>query len=267
MLLVSIHRPHAHLLCVLHTSESWLLGNLPDATKLDARRDGSKFILTVTGTGDSLAETGQQFAWLGAALRSSRFESGVAICSPVIRISQFRDTASPNESRIESVIDVFCRIEYKIGEPTSLAEGPSGQCWHNMLKNPVLVTGYPIVSKHEHGLGLEIPLNMIARLGGSQRADEFDAKVYIKGFSTMLIATKIAGDLLIWHYFHNSKGERISYLDHTLQTVENISLLQLDKYRHVVGWSAKCVYYAGKCDLLNLSGYLLMPNRSCRCAI
>jgi hypothetical protein len=87
---------------------------------------------------------------------------------------------------------------------------------------------------------------MIARLGGSERANEFDGKVFIKGFSTMLIATKIARDLLIWHYFYNRDGERISYLDHTLQSVDNISVLQLHKSRHVVGWSSECMYYAGK---------------------
>src|ERR1700730_5762022 len=92
-----------------------------------------------------------------------------------------------------------------------------------------------------------MPLNMIAELGGSERANKFDGKVFIKGFSTMLIATKITRDLLIWHYFYNSEGERISYLNHTLQCVDDISLLQLDTARHVVGWCSDCMYYAGKC--------------------
>jgi hypothetical protein len=105
---------------------------------------------------------------------------------------------------------------------------------------------YPILTKHERGLGLEMPLNMIAELGGSERANEFDGKVFIKGFSTMLIATKITRNLFIWHYFYNREGERISYLDHTLQGVDDISLLQLDSSRHVVGWCSDCMYYAGK---------------------
>jgi hypothetical protein len=62
----------------------------------------------------------------------------------------------------------------------------------------------------------------------------------------MLIATKITRDLLIWHYFYNREGERISYLDHTLQGVDDISLLQLDSSRHVVSWCSDCMYYAGK---------------------
>jgi hypothetical protein len=116
-----------------------------------------------------------------------------------------------------------------------------------MFRNPVMVSGYPILTKHERGLGLEMPLNMIAELGGSKRANEFDGKVFIKGFSTLLIATKITRGLLIWHYFYNSDGERIPYLDYKLHGVDDISLLQLDSFRHVVGWCSDCMYYAGKC--------------------
>jgi hypothetical protein len=129
-------------------------------------------------------------------------------------------------------------------EPATREGAPS---WHNMFRNPIMVSGYPILTKHEYGLGLEMPLNMVAGLAGSERANQFDGKVFIKGFSTMLIAVKITTDLLIWHYFYNSEGERISYLDHTLQGVDDISLLQLDTAGHVVGWCSGCMYYAGKC--------------------
>lgn len=43
-----------------------------------------KLIVEATGTVFSLVEVGEQFAWLGAALRSSPWESGVAYCSPFI---------------------------------------------------------------------------------------------------------------------------------------------------------------------------------------
>ncbi|OXV07933.1 hypothetical protein Egran_04303 [Elaphomyces granulatus] len=135
-----------------------------------------------------------------------------------------------------------------MNEPATGEEAPPGQCWHNMFRNPIMVSGYPILTKHEHGLGVEMPLNMVAGLAGSERANQFDGKVFIKGFSTMLIAVKITTDLLIWHYFYNSEGERISYLDHTLQGVDDISLLQLDTARHVVGWCSDSMYYAGAAD-------------------
>jgi hypothetical protein len=107
------------------------------------------------------------------------------------------------------LVEIFCMIEFEMNEPATSREGPPGQCWH-MFRNPVMVSGYPILTKHEHGLGLEMPLNMIAELGGSERANEFDGKVFIKGFSTMLIATKITRDLLIWHYFYNREKNLLS---------------------------------------------------------
>jgi hypothetical protein len=147
--------------------------------------------------------------------------------------------------------EICCVIEFEMEELALSSEMPPGQCWHNMFKNPVMVKGYPILTKHERGTGLEMPLNMIAELAGSKRANVFDGKVFIKGFSTMLIATKTTRDVLIWHYFYTRKGERISYLDHPLQVVDDIGLFQLDTARHVVGWCSDCMYYAGKRFLIN----------------
>jgi hypothetical protein len=245
MLPVSIS--YASLLIIM-ASKVVFLANLPDGTELNAHINGRKFIVIIVGTGDSVAEVGQQFAWLGAALRSSRFKAGVATCSPFVQSTHLENTASPAQaSEPIPLVEMFCVINFEMNELTTSGEGSSGQCWHHMFRNPVMVSGYPILTRHERGLGLEMPLNMIAGLAGSERANEFDGKVFIKGFSTMLIATKITRHLLIWHYFYNSKRERISYLDHPLKGVDDISLLQLDTTRHVVGWCSYCMYYAGKC--------------------
>lgn len=144
--------------------------------------------------------------------------------------------------------EIFCAIGFELSEPASSEERPPGQCWHDMFRNPVMVSGYPILSRHERGLGLEMPLDIIAGLAGLERANEFDGKVFIKGFSTMLIAARITRDLVVWHYFYNSEGERISCLDHTLQGVDEISLLQLGTARHVVGWCEEIKYFAGAAD-------------------
>ncbi|CAG8962109.1 hypothetical protein HYFRA_00005152 [Hymenoscyphus fraxineus] len=189
------HAPHAPHACTL-----------PDRTAIEARIDGNKFRATVVGTGDSIAEVVQQFGWLGAALRSSQYDTKIALCSPSVRITH-------HESSNHSYTREVC--------------------------------GYPTLVKHERGLGLEMPLNMIAELAGSERVNEFDGKIFMKGFSTMLVAAKIAKDLLVWHYLYNPDGERISYLDHAVDTHPDISLVNVSNYRHVVGWSEKCEYMAG----------------------
>ena len=108
-----------------------------------------------------------------------------------------------------------------------------------------MVEGYPILTKHVEGLGVEMPLNVIARLADTERANEFDSKIFVKGFSAMLIATRIPRNVMVWHYLYNCTGERISYLDHSFQVFEDISLLELDTSRHIVGWSWDSIYYAG----------------------
>lgn len=52
---------------------------------LEAWINKRRFILLASGTVDSLVEIGQQLGWLGAALRSSPFETGMAFCKPYIR--------------------------------------------------------------------------------------------------------------------------------------------------------------------------------------
>ncbi|OTA56890.1 hypothetical protein K449DRAFT_437747 [Hypoxylon sp. EC38] len=218
---------------------------LPDGTELNARFDKSKFRVDIVGTDDSIAEAGQQLAWLGSTLRSSPFQKGIATCAPRIRSVPFMKVALPPNSML--VGEAFFVIDFKIEEPSANNQALPGRCWHGMFRNPVMVTGYPILAKHERKLGLEIPLNIMAALAGSERAYEFDDKVFIKGISTMLIATRAIGDLLIWHYFYNENGEEISYFDHNLTSVDNIHLKQLSnpRVRHVVGWCSECIYHAG----------------------
>jgi hypothetical protein len=198
------------------------------------------FIVKALGTAASITEIGQQFAWLGAALRSSNVESGVTICSPRIQNmdSDFQSLILP-EPEVR-----FFNIDFEIDEIVNSNALP-GHCWHGMLKNPVMVKGFPILARPSPDLGIEMPLNMIAGLVNTKRAYQFDSKIFIKTFSAMLVATRVVNDLLIWHYLHSQTGHGICYLNNTLQITESIDLHQLRSFRHVVGWSPWSLYYAG----------------------
>jgi hypothetical protein len=200
--------------------------------------------VTAAGTADSIVEIGQQFAWLGAGPRSSPFESGIAICSPTIRDIRLGDMTSSSATH---VVKLFCRIEFMITTPERDSTLP-GQCWHSIFRNPVMVHGYPILSKNELGVGVEMPLNLMAGLIDTDRAIEFNLNVFIKGFSSMLVAIRIAEDLLIWHHLYNSTGDMISF-DKIQQVPNNIGLSRLDSFRHVVGWCSQSICYAGEFEL------------------
>ena len=224
-----------------------LIAILSDETELAAHIDGDKVVVTIIGTSDSLAECGQQLAWLGAALRSSPFPSGVTTCIPSVRKTSLdRSFFQEVNTKSPTVVGISCVIDFELYQSTLNVETLPGHCWHNMFRNPVMVCGYPIPAKNSDELGLEIPINMMAMLAGSDRAIDFDRKIFIKGFTTMLIATKVTKDLLLWHYLYKSNGERISNADHNLHSIEDSSLTQLNTPRYVVGWCSDCRYFAGE---------------------
>lgn len=207
----------------------------------------TSFEVSATGISDSLVEVAQQFGWLGAALRPSPFKSGIALCTPSIRNLRIHKGDSTDDRAYQNICTVIsCVIDFDIQEPLSKIQRGPGHCWHDMFRNPVMVIGFPIFAKHKGGLGLELPLNVLSFMAGSKYASEFDSKVFIKGFSVMLIATDISKDLLIWHYYFNPTGKRISYFDHSLNDVEAIGLQPLGVSRHIVGWCRQCNSYAGQ---------------------
>lgn len=206
---------------------------MEDGTSVEIRYLDGQLIAIVTGVSESLAEVAQQLGWLGAALQSSPYSSGGAKCTPEIRVTEAKPSG---------------RIKFQLSFKTEqliTRENTSGHCWHRMFRNPVLVCGYPIKSKHEEGLGLELTLNMMATLVGSDRVTEFYGRLFLKGFTTLLIATKVCRDLLVWHYYHSSNGERVSYLDYPLEKSEAATFHHIEGSRHIVGWCSHCQYFAG----------------------
>lgn len=222
-----------------------LPGELSDETTLFAWISRPKFTVEAYGVAVSIAETGEQLAWLGAALRNSPRQRGPIHCTPVIT-NIFQNSAplyswGPRPSST----DITCEIGFTMEEVPEPLSAANGQCWHDIFKNPVVVKGYPIRRRLERNTGLEIPLNIMAGLARTRRVDRFDGKVYIKGFSTMLVPTKRNKDILCWHLIYNKDGGRISYLDDYMDQEQNVGRLDLESLRHVLGWCSEARFYAG----------------------
>lgn len=205
-------------------------------------------MVEATGTKVSVAEIGVQLAWLGAALRSSPYKLGVAYCTPLIHIDSQSVKVSEN---LLSLPSVQFKIDFAIEELELTQLTPkmlNGQCWHSMFRNPIIVKGYPIPPKPEPYLGLEIPLNMMAGLIQTKRVNSFDGKLFLKGFSSMLIPTKRTKNLFMWHLIYHGDGTRISYLESSADHVEGIAISDLAEARHVVGWCTNAKMNAGRDD-------------------
>jgi hypothetical protein len=222
-------------------------GKFPDNTRLTAWMRESKFRVVALGTKDSVAETAEQLAWLGAALRSSPSDSQLAYCTPAIDIVH----VPQNRSVSQSCIETFYKINFVVEEREENVELVNGQCWYNLFRNPVIVKGYPIPRRSEHDTGLEIPFDIMVRLAQAWHATTFGGKLFLKGFSTIMIPTKHLGDLVLWHMVFNELGNRISYTDPRIRnipraTLKGVSLSDLKIARHVLGWCSHVKNYAGR---------------------
>lgn len=204
-------------------------------------------MVDVTGIEDSIAEIGEQLAWLGSALRSSPHDSKISYCTPFLNSASVENASSLTLqaayiTKVSFFID-FRFVDEEHGGPPS----PIGQCWHHLFRNPIVVTGFPIPYRSRQGTGLEIPLNVLAGLVQAKQIDVFGGRLFIKGFSSLLIPTEYIRDQgqMIWHLLYNSNGERISYLDGIEAHAGHILLADLEMSRHIIGWCSDARCYAG----------------------
>ncbi|CAH0047215.1 unnamed protein product [Clonostachys solani] len=239
----------------------------PDGTTLDAILHNSVFTTQVTGVADSIAEIGEQIAWISASLRASDLSNGLLHCTPVIaRVSGSgpRLQALQSKSRPSVTFDIEILSE-EVPRPVNLEDG---QCWHNMFLNPVVVKGYPIRRKAEKNSGVEMTLDIMAGLSRTNVVDEFKGMTFIKGFSTMLVPTQKVGETILWHLVYNEDGTRISFKDHNLPHIERVSSLELANFRHVVGWCSEARFFPGssQCNYTIGASGLPKPHQGCALA-
>ncbi|KAF9773417.1 hypothetical protein IL306_008789 [Fusarium sp. DS 682] len=86
---------------------------------------------------------------------------------------------------------------------------------------------------------------------GSYEVVQWGERLLIKGFNMMMVATRVAADVMVWHLFVSDKSEqRISYVDPRLDEIDvgpsdEMSLHHVEGKRHVIGWCAKATDFCG----------------------
>ena len=203
-----------------------------------------------TGPIDFVSEVGEQLGWLASTLRTSPVSNGILMCTPKLSALQMRNWGT---LPLGVAIVFSCRIKFSMmlmpQDTTSLSPG---SCWVNLFRNPILVTGYPIRRRSTPDTGLEMSLHVIAELVQSHLVTLFDKRVVIKGFCSLLVATAILADAVIWHLLFDPSGERISYCDPRLDEVrygkipQELMLRDLGSRSHIVGWCSNIREYSGK---------------------
>jgi hypothetical protein len=199
----------------------------------------------------TLADIGEQFAWLGAACRTSGNDTKMAFST--VEITTIK---SPG---------LHFKLTFSIEDLALEDQGliQNGTCWHSLFKNSVIVKGYPILARLHGERGLEIPLNMMAGLADAPFATNFDGRLVIKGFSTMFVPTQCTPNSVLWHFLYENDGGRISYLSAcdpkhypSQALTKRVESLHLTNTRHFLGWTSSAVLLTGKLCYAALSSGL-----------
>jgi hypothetical protein len=231
---------------------------LPDNTSLKGWMNGSKFVVQAVGTESSTMEVAEQLAWLGAALRTSPYEDGIAVCTPYVSDASIV-ACSENDALghglafpIQPTIAAHFKLSFSFHRLITDAKDSTGQCWQSLFLNPVLVRGYPIARRMEGVKGLELSLDVMATLLQARRITWFGATPFIKGFSAMVIPTKVEEGILLWHLvFNEDQKQRISYNDSRVRRIidpnaEQINIVNLETAQHILGWCPQVKSLTGK---------------------
>jgi hypothetical protein len=152
------------------------------------------------------------------------------------------------ESPVPSFILGFKREKIGAKERAGL-----GTCWHKVFKNPVIVRGFPVLARNNDERGLEIPLNIMAALGGADRTTIFGDQLLIKGHATMFVPTRRVQNSVMWHFIQNENGDRISFAAAktrcpTRATTDIVDYSCLMTSRMFLGWASSVQLCTGKLD-------------------
>ena len=193
-------------------------------------------LVNTRGTAACIAEIGEQLAWVASAIQSTS-DAKTCICSkPYVK---FLETCHTYDNGAR-------QYQFEIGVEKHGLESNSGRCWLGLVSRPAIVKGYPILRRPpDCPPGLEIQLGVIAHLLDTQRVSRFYEKTMLKGFSTMLVPTRSKEGFVHWHFLEEKDDKRISY-NRCMDFPEvDISIDQLERARHIVGWCPEIRLYAG----------------------
>ena len=186
----------------------------------------------------NIVDVFQQLIWLSTALRTSR-DGGIQYCEPKLeRIPKDEETAS-----------ALFNVTFEMRSPGEEARS----CWFPLFTNPVIAFGFPTALRNDSEVGLEIPLDMMAALGGARHVVDFEGGLVMKGHSAMFVPLKRYDQSIQWHLILRSEEHRIRYRElgnecpnrAMLNEVDNEALLST---RAFLGWWPSSETHLGTAD-------------------
>ncbi|CAD6592140.1 MAG: hypothetical protein ASARMPREDX12_005851 [Alectoria sarmentosa] len=173
-----------------------------------------------------ITEVFQQAIWMGAVLRVSG-DQRVQYSTFNLEPPGAQDTLLPS-----------C---FKVTFDTSELSNEEQSCWLPIFANPVIARGFPVSERENGEQGLEVPLEIMAALGGARHVTEFEGGLVLKGYSAMLVPIERHEQSIQWHLIRNSNDERMRYRQLRNECLNRAMLEEVDydalrTTRAFLGW-------------------------------
>ena len=177
------------------------------------------------GSKEAAIDVVQLLVWFGAAFQVSSSDqlqySRSKLCTHgIIKLSNY----------------TIMKVKYEKSPVSSVCEGT---CWLSLFNNPVIAHGFPVPERSNSERGIELPIELMATLGGGRHALGFEGGLVIKGHSIAFVPVKQYEDSIQWHMISNSDGTRLRYSDlkihRALQNEVNYESIRTK--RAILGWS------------------------------
>ncbi|KAI0402153.1 hypothetical protein F4802DRAFT_386216 [Xylaria palmicola] len=201
--------------------------------------------VAVAGCIDSIAEVGEQLAWIGTvwnSLSGSVTPGCLAAKKPLwnrLPTSPL-PTASAARGSAGFVLELSCSSRQLSFEPSLDNASGKGKYWTTRFEQLTLLKGFPIPRRPERGTGIEISLPIIAEIADSQKLSFFSGKPLIKGLSTAIIPTRHCDEFIHWHMIYTEDGDHLHYNDPRVRRIlhqcpEGLKANDIESARHILG--------------------------------
>lgn len=209
---------------------------------------------------DYVCNIGQQLAWLGAVcrlptygLRHCRMEfaadidllnvlnSSISTSTPTLPRALLQTKAESFSSTDSRTIGFTMKYEMDVFD-TNDRKNPSS-CWHSLIGDASIATGFPIPDRNIDDRGLQIPTEVMAALAGSSIAVNIGSGYFIKGETLAICPMRRNKNRnhVQWHLFENESQKKLSYDALTKLVGENLppeklEMKDLSKTTAFLGW-------------------------------
>lgn len=136
--------------------------------------------------------------WLATTCRDYVQQDNIGVSSLEIR---------PNLANLEGGLlftSTISAVQHKTKQ--------QGQCWIDMVRNPVIAVGYPVParSKDLEGKGLELNIDLLIALGRVNWFMDMGQTIMFKGAVSALVAVAEFSGALCWHLLVNTGMSSLS---------------------------------------------------------